>query len=172
MKPITKLAALSAICLLQACAQEPEDPFAVDGGADLLSGFAENTPAYLESEIGDRVHFAVDRSTLTEEARSILTGQARWLGRHTEFTAIIEGHADERGTREYNLALGARRASAVRDFLVDQGVADDRLQTVTYGKERPVALCSSESCYSDNRRAVTVLDVLGDTNTLGADPGT
>ncbi|RMH42115.1 MAG: peptidoglycan-associated lipoprotein Pal [Alphaproteobacteria bacterium] len=133
-----------------------------DGGAGaggLAPGSAADprSPAYFQEAIGDRVYFAVDQATLSPEARAILDAQARWLMENPEFTAVIEGHADERGTREYNLALGARRAAAVRDYLVSVGVAASRLSTVSYGKERPVAVCSDESCYSQNRRAVTVL---------------
>lgn len=119
------------------------------------------SPAYFAQTIGDRVFFLVDQSTLNDEARQTLTAQAQWLMQNREFTAIIEGHADERGTREYNVALSARRASAVRDFLVDRGVADNRLRTIPYGKERPVAVCADESCWSQNRRAVTVVTAGG-----------
>ncbi|MFP4239372.1 peptidoglycan-associated lipoprotein Pal [Rhodosalinus sp.] len=115
------------------------------------------SPAYFEEAVGDRVFFAVDQSTLTDEARSVLDEQAEWLTTNSDFSATIEGHADEQGTREYNIALGDRRANAVRDYLVSRGVAQNRLRTVSFGKERPVALCSDESCYSQNRRAVTVL---------------
>ncbi len=118
-----------------------------------------NSPAYFSQTVGDRVLFAVDQSTLSPEARMILTGQAQWLASHPQYTAIIEGHADEQGTREYNLALGARRASAVQEFLISQGVAPNRLRTVSYGKERPLQVCSEESCYAQNRRAVTVISV-------------
>jgi peptidoglycan-associated lipoprotein len=86
-----------------------------------------------------------------------LDGQADWMLRNTEYSAIIEGHADEQGTREYNLALGARRAASVQQYLVSRGVASSRLRTVSYGKERPLEICSAESCYEQNRRAVTVL---------------
>jgi peptidoglycan-associated lipoprotein len=116
-----------------------------------------NSPAYFAQTIGDKVHFVVDQSTLTDEARGILTAQANWMNAHPAYTAIIEGHADEQGTREYNLALGARRATAVQEFLIANGVAGNRLRTVSYGKERPLAVCSEESCYSQNRRAVTVI---------------
>lgn len=127
-------------------------------GSDITTGaLAPNSVAYFNQTIGDRVLFAVDTSTLTDVGRATLTQQAGWLNANTSFTAIIEGHADEQGTREYNLALGARRAAAVRDFLVSQGVADARLRTVTFGKERPLQACSTEACYSQNRRAVTVI---------------
>ncbi len=129
------------------------------GGADALLDPASNpsSPAYFSEVIGDRVLFAVDTSTLTQEGRNTLTAQARWLMTNSEYSAIIEGHADEQGTRDYNLALGTRRANAVREFLVAQGVAGNRLRTVTYGKERPLEICSQESCYAKNRRAVTVI---------------
>jgi peptidoglycan-associated lipoprotein len=109
--------------------------------------------------VGDRVLFAVDQSTLSDTARATLAGQAQWLNTNADYAIIIEGHADEQGTREYNLALGARRASAVQDFLISQGVSAARMRTVSYGKERPVEVCSDESCFSRNRRAVTVLSV-------------
>ena len=113
--------------------------------------------AYFNQTVGDRVHFVVDQSTLTDEARGILTGQAGWLKSNPDYAIIIEGHADEQGTRDYNIALGARRADSVRNFLISQGIAGSRMQTVSYGKERPIAVCSDESCYTQNRRAVTVL---------------
>lgn len=116
-----------------------------------------SSPAYFNETVGDRVLFAVDTSTLSDSARQTLIGQARWLTQNPSYTAIIEGHADEQGTREYNLALGARRAESARAFLVSQGISANRLRTVTYGKERPLEVCSSEDCYAKNRRAVTVI---------------
>jgi peptidoglycan-associated lipoprotein len=115
--------------------------------------------AYFNQRVGDRVLFAVDQSTLSPEARTILTAQAQWLLQNAGYAAIIEGHADEQGTREYNLALGARRAAAVQNFLISQGVPAARLRTISYGKERPLEVCSEEACYAKNRRAVTVLSV-------------
>jgi peptidoglycan-associated lipoprotein len=115
--------------------------------------------AYFNQSVGDRVLFMVDQSTLTEEARGILNGQAQWLKTNADYAIIVEGHADEQGTREYNIALGARRADAVKNYLIAQGVAGDRVQTVSYGKERPIAICSDEACYAQNRRAVTVLSM-------------
>lgn len=145
---------------LGACAQGPLGGGGGFGGAgagvDPLSA-APGTVGEFQTVIGDRVLFAVDQSTIGPEAQGILAAQAGWLIQNPEFSAVIEGHADEQGTREYNLALGARRASAVRDFLVSQGVTDGRLQTVTFGKERPIEICSDETCYAQNRRAVTVL---------------
>lgn len=131
------------------------------GGGVATSGLGNpSNPAsvaYFNQTVGDRVHFVVDQSTLTDEARGILTGQAAWLKSNPDYAIIIEGHADEQGTREYNIALGARRADSVKNFLIAQGIAGKRMQTVSYGKERPIALCSDESCYTQNRRAVTVL---------------
>jgi peptidoglycan-associated lipoprotein len=113
--------------------------------------------AYFNQTVGDRVLFEVDQSTLTPAARTILAAQAQWMIQNPGYAAIIEGHADEQGTREYNLALGARRAAAVQNFLISQGIAATRLRTVSYGKERPLEVCSEEACYAKNRRAVTVL---------------
>ena len=121
------------------------------------SSLAPNTAEYFNVVVGDRVFFETDRYDLSPEAQYVLSKQAEWLQANPTATAVIEGHADERGTREYNLALGARRAEAVRSYLVSLGVDPGRLQTVSYGKERPVALCSDESCWSQNRRAVTVV---------------
>jgi peptidoglycan-associated lipoprotein len=124
-----------------------------------LDGAASDptSPAYFNSVVGDRVLFAVDQSTLSPAAMATLDGQASWLMSNPEYTALIEGHADEQGTREYNLALGARRASSVRDYLVAAGVPGSRLRTISYGKERPIEICSTEVCYMQNRRAVTVI---------------
>ena len=101
--------------------------------------------------------FAVDQSNLTVEARATLDAQAVWLLTNTDYQAVIEGHADEQGTREYNLALGARRANAAQEYLISKGVPALRLRVVSYGKERPIEICSNEACYAKNRRAVTVL---------------
>lgn len=128
-------------------------------GTGALPGSAGDpaSPAYFQQAVGDRVFFQVDQSTLTPEAIATLDGQATWLAQNADYLALIEGHADEQGTREYNVALGARRANAVRDYLVSRGVPDSRIRTISYGKERPVAVCSEESCYTQNRRAVTVI---------------
>lgn len=134
------------------------DPFA-NGANGAIAGSASDpaSPAYFQQAIGDRVLFAVDQSSLTPQGRATLEGQAVWLLQNADYTAVIEGHADEQGTREYNLALGARRADAARSYLVSQGVQSNRLQVVSYGKERPIEICSEEACYAQNRRAVTVL---------------
>ena len=107
--------------------------------------------------VGDRVFFESDSSELTMQSRATLDKQAQWLQQYGNYTFTIEGHADERGTREYNIALGARRAQAVREYLASQGIQPNRMRTVSYGKERPVAICNDISCWSQNRRAVTVL---------------
>ena len=129
------------------------------GSGAIVPGSANDptSPLFFTQTIGDRVLFVVNEAQLTPEAESILDSQAQWLATNTDFTAIIEGHADEQGTREYNLALGARRADAARAYLISQGVQAGRLQVVSYGKERPIEVCSNEACYAKNRRAVTVL---------------
>ena len=111
--------------------------------------------------VGDRVFFETDQTSLTPQAVATLDRQVQWLGQYPRYTFTIEGHADERGTREYNIALGARRANTVRDYMIARGVAPNRMRTVSYGKERPVAVCDDISCWSQNRRAVTVLDGAG-----------
>lgn len=107
--------------------------------------------------VGDRVFFESDSTDLNSTAQATLDKQAQWLSRYPRYAITIEGHADERGTREYNLALGARRAQNTRDYLASRGVSPQRLRTISYGKERPVAVCDDISCWSQNRRAVTVL---------------
>ena len=107
--------------------------------------------------VGDRVFFETDSSSLTAEAQATLSKQAQWLNQYTNYRILIEGHADERGTREYNVALGARRSSVVVNYLVSMGVNAQRIQSQSFGKERPVAICNDISCWSQNRRAVTVV---------------
>jgi peptidoglycan-associated lipoprotein len=109
------------------------------------------------SAVSDRVLFAVDQTTLSPEAIGILSAQVGWMNANPTLPILIEGHADERGTSEYNLALGSSRASAVRNYLVSQGVPDSRISIITYGRERPVATCADEGCFAQNRRAVTVV---------------
>ncbi len=174
MKMITKAVLLTSVLALAACSNKSDfegDDF-VDLNAAGNSGFDDgagtgfdaaggaNDPAsvaFFQQSVGDRVLFEVDQSSLTGQGRLILDGQTRWLSENADYTAIIEGHADEQGTREYNVALGERRANAVRDYLVSKGIASSRLRVVSYGKERPIEICSQEGCYAKNRRAVTVL---------------
>ena len=160
MKPLRILALICTVAAVAGCSDSfTDDTNAVDltGPGAAGSPSDPTSPAYFQQAIGDRVLFAVDQSSLDDGARAVLAAQAEWLTDNPDYTAVIEGHADEQGTREYNLALGARRANAVREFLVSRGVAGNRLKTVSYGKERPIEICSAESCYAKNRRAVTVL---------------
>jgi len=157
-----KAVLLTAVLALGACTSA--DRFGNGsgaGGAGAVGGAGSvsdpTSPAYFNATIGDRVLFEVDQSTLTPSAQVTLDGQADWLMANGAYSALIEGHADEQGTREYNLALGARRASAVQNYLISRGVAPGRLQTISYGKERPIEICSDEACYSQNRRSVTVI---------------
>jgi peptidoglycan-associated lipoprotein len=129
-------------------------------GGSGLSGSEAQVPgsaADFSTNVGDRVYFANDQSSLTEEARDTLAKQAAWLQQYPEVAIQIEGHADERGTREYNISLSARRATATRNFLISQGISAERISSIAYGKERPAAFCDAEECWSQNRRAVTVI---------------
>jgi peptidoglycan-associated lipoprotein len=111
--------------------------------------------------VGDRIFFDTDSSAIRGDAQQTLSRQAQWLQQYSNYAVTVEGHSDERGTREYNLALGARRAAAARDFLASRGVPSNQIRTISYGKERPVAVCDDISCWSQNRRAVTVLNGAG-----------
>lgn len=131
---------------------------ALNAGEGLADGaISESTLAFFNSTVGDRVQFLVDQSTLTPDAVAILDAQAEWLIKFPTYSAIVEGHADEQGTRDYNIALGDRRATTVFNYLISRGVPGTRLTTVSFGKERPLEVCSEESCWSRNRRAVTVV---------------
>ena len=112
---------------------------------------------FQRSVMSDTIHFALDMYDIDATSRGILDSQAVWLAKWPDRRITIEGHADERGTREYNIALGAQRASAVKQFLSTRGVNPGRIRTISYGRERPVAVCSDISCWSQNRRAVTLL---------------
>ena len=146
-------AAIAAALAISACANK---------NADLAnSALNSATPGSQQDfvvNVGDRVFFETDSTDLTPQARATLDKQAQWLSQYNRYTFTIEGHADERGTREYNIALGARRAQSVRDYLVSRGIEAQRMRTISYGKERPVAVCNDISCWSQNRRAVTVLN--------------
>ena len=147
--------------VLAGCASTTEAPSASRSTSAVASSSssssATDTKSYLVENVGDRVFFATDQATLNGTSRATLRNQASWLNQNPGVRLTVEGHADERGTRDYNLALGARRANAVRDFLMSQGISGDRLQTISYGKERPVSLCSEEACWSKNRRAVATI---------------
>ena len=147
-----KLAGFLALALAaSACANRPNDPQA---GGSAPPGSQQDFVV----NVGDRVFFESDSSELTSQSIATLEKQAQWLQVYNQYTFTIEGHADERGTREYNIALGARRAETVRQYLVSRGLNASRMRTISYGKERPVALCNDISCWSQNRRVVTVLD--------------
>jgi peptidoglycan-associated lipoprotein len=146
--------AIVAALTIAACANKPEG---LDGAG--MAGAA--TPGSQQDfvvNVGDRVFFESDSSELTPQSRTTLEKQAQWLNQYNRYSFTIEGHADERGTREYNIALGARRAQATRDYLASRGINASRMRTISYGKERPVAVCNDISCWSQNRRAVTVLN--------------
>jgi peptidoglycan-associated lipoprotein len=158
---------LGALLFLAACSSTPETPPAGPGGP---SGPGYGAPGAgagnvvpgsqqdLEASAGDRIFFAFDRSDITPEAQETLARQADWLRRYPNVTVTIEGHCDERGTREYNLALGERRAQAAKNVLVALGIPASRISTISYGKERPAVVGSTEEAYAQNRRAVTVVN--------------
>ncbi len=127
------------------------------GQLGLNNGATPGSQQDFTVNVGDRVFFETDSSILTPTSRQTLDRQAQWLIQYPQHPITLEGHADERGTREYNLALGARRAAATRDYLVSKGVPSNRIRTISFGKERPVAVCNDISCWSQNRRAVTQL---------------
>ena len=144
-------ALLAAALAISACANQQNA-----GGASAATPGSQQD---FVVNVGDRVFFETDSTELTPQSRATLDKQAQWLTNYTQYSQFtVEGHADERGTREYNLALGARRAQVVRDYLIARGVSASRMHTISYGKERPVALCDDISCWSQNRRAVTVLN--------------
>jgi len=146
---------LTAAIALGACAKKPKSD-AIGLGANATAATPGSTQDFVVN-VGDRVLFTTDSSTISSEGQSILDRQAQWLGQYSSYAFTIEGHADERGTREYNLALGARRAAAAKRYLISKGIAAERIKTISFGKERPVAVCNDISCWSQNRRAVTVL---------------
>ena len=148
-------AALIAALAVSACAKDQT----TESMASATGAAAPGSTQDFVVNVGDRVFFETDSSELTPTARATLDKQAQWLGQYTRYAFTIEGHADERGTREYNIALGARRAQAVREYFTARGIQATRMRTVSYGKERPVAICDNISCWSQNRRAVTVLGV-------------
>ncbi|MBY6003242.1 peptidoglycan-associated lipoprotein Pal [Salipiger bermudensis] len=170
MKHLSKALMIAAVLGLAACtsgdrfgAGSGTDAYGAGAGANagIVPGSASDpkSPAYFNQTIGDRVLFLVDQSTLTPQAQATLDAQAGWLMTNSDYLAVIEGHADEQGTREYNIALGARRANATMEYLISKGVAPNRLKIISYGKERPVEICSEEACYAKNRRAVTVISM-------------
>src|ERR1700756_5586968 len=144
--------AIAAARSIAALANKTQPP------ADARTSAAPRSPQGFVVNVGDRVFFESDQSDLTPQARATLDKQAQWLSQYNRYTFTIEGHADARGTREYNIALGAKRAQSVREYLITRGIDASRMSTISYGKERPVAVCDDISCWSQNRRAVTVLN--------------
>ena len=161
-----KFAALSAVLVLGACTHKqeavttdppPAAPAPPPAPAPVTSSIIPGSAEDLRVNVGDTVHFAFDQYNVEESDKALLGRQAAWLQRYPAVRVTIEGHADERGTREYNLALGARRANAVREYLVSQGVSTGRIETISYGKERPICTSSDEGCWAQNRRGVTIV---------------
>ena len=156
-----RLTALAgALLMLAACSSTPEPAPGGPGGPGGVGGasrFGPGSQQDLAATAGDRVFFAYDSADISPEAQQILQRQGAWLKRYPNVSVTIEGHTDERGTREYNLALGDRRANAARDYLQSRGIDPSRMQTISYGKERPAVVGDSETSYAQNRRAVTVV---------------
>lgn len=157
--------ALVAMLAVAGCANKNTPNNAGDLGLGAGAGGAgAATPGSSQDftvNVGDRIFFDTDSTLIRADAQTTLSRQAQWLGQYNSYSVTVEGHADERGTREYNLALSARRAASARDFLIARGVPANRIRTISYGKERPVAVCDNISCWSQNRRAVTVLNGAG-----------
>ncbi len=147
-------AVLVAALAISACANKPEENAQANAAGMATPGSQQDFVV----NVGDRVFFETDSSELTPQSRATLDKQAQWLTNYSQYAFTIEGHADERGTREYNIALGARRAQTARDYLISRGIQANRMRTISYGKERPVAVCNDISCWSQNRRAQTVLN--------------
>jgi len=158
MKLTTKvLAMLSAVALLAACETAPNANGTAGGAGGAAGGYGSGQTGELAKNVGDRVFFDYDSSVITSEGQTTLKTQSEWLKKNPSVNVTVEGHCDERGTREYNLALGERRATAAKKYLVSLGVSAGRIQTTSYGKERPAVVGSDESAWSQNRRAVTVI---------------
>ena len=150
-------AAFALALLVSACASKTSQDLAAGGAGGGPPGSQQDFVV----NVGDRVFFETDSTSLTATAQATLEKQAQWLNKYPKYAITMEGHADERGTREYNLALGARRSQVARDYLASRGINPQRIRTISYGKERPVAVCDDISCWSQNRRAVTVVNTAG-----------
>lgn len=157
MMRVKILGLLAAVLLVAACETTPAPGTQTGAGPGTSQVATPGSQADFTQNVGDRVFFDYDSYQLSPEARQTLTRQVAWLKQYGNWRITVEGHADERGTREYNLALGERRASSVRAFLVSQGIPANRVATISYGKERPAVSGSTEQAYSQNRRGVTVL---------------
>ncbi len=156
------LAILSAVALLAACSSTANKGSGTEGAGSEASGAPLSGNGFVDEnhKISDRVFFAFDSSVIDSAGQGTLQKQADYLKEHSNLNVTIEGHCDERGTREYNLALGERRANAAKNYLVSLGVPASRIQTISYGKERPAVIGDDESAWAQNRRAVTVKTVL------------
>ncbi len=161
-----KFACLSAALILGACthkqeavntAPPPAPPPPPVAAAPVTSSVLPGSAEDFRVNVGDTVHFAFDQYNVEESDKTLLGRQAAWLAKYPAVRVTVEGHCDERGTREYNLALGARRANAVKEYLVSQGISTARVETVSYGKERPICTESNEACWAQNRRGVTTI---------------
>jgi len=151
-------AMLLFVVVIAACSRSANDNVGLTGAGNLgPGGGAPGSQQEFIVTVGDRVFFTTDSSSLTTEAMATLDKQAAWLNQYQNYRILIEGHADERGTREYNIALGARRSNVVVNYLVSKGVNGQSITSQSFGKERPVAICNDISCWSQNRRAVTVV---------------
>jgi peptidoglycan-associated lipoprotein len=155
------VAFIAAALLVAACARTPGGADRTGGASLTMSGAKAGSSQDFVVNVGDRVFFDTDSTDLSATAIDTLNKQVAWLSRYGRYSFTIEGHADERGTREYNIALGARRAETVRNYFIAHGIPANRMRTISYGKERPVAVCDDISCWSQNRRAVVVLDNAG-----------
>jgi peptidoglycan-associated lipoprotein len=165
-----KFAAVAATLILAGCETKPPattapppEPMA-NNSSSSMSNIVPGSAEDLKVNVGDTVHFDYDKYNVTDEDRGVLQRQSAWLQKYPQVRVTIEGHCDERGTREYNLALGARRANAVKEYLVSLGVSSQRLDTISYGKERPMCSESTEDCYAQNRRGVTAITSGGATS--------
>jgi peptidoglycan-associated lipoprotein len=159
-----KFAAIASVVLIAGCTTKPQataetPPPAATGPmtSETQSSVVAGSEQDLKVNVGDTVHFAYDQFAVQDEDKTTLQRQAAWLQKFPAVRVSVEGHCDERGTREYNLALGARRANAVKEYLVSLGVSSARVDTISYGKERPICTESDESCWAQNRRGVTVV---------------
>jgi peptidoglycan-associated lipoprotein len=150
MRMIKALTAIAAMFLIAACSSE-------QAAAPATTTVTPGSVADFRQNVGDRVFFDTDQSTIREDGRATLGKQAEWLKKYTNYQITVEGHCDERGTREYNLALGERRANAARQYLVAQGIPAARIKTISFGKERPDPVGSDEAAWARNRRAVSAL---------------
>ncbi|MBX9944479.1 MAG: peptidoglycan-associated lipoprotein Pal [Reyranella sp.] len=151
MRTIKALAAIAAMIFAAACSNDQQ------AAAPATTTVTPGSVADFRQNVGDRVFFDTDQSTLREDGRATLNKQAEWLKKYGNYQVTVEGHCDERGTREYNLALGERRANAARQYLIAQGVPASRLKTISYGKERPDPVGSDEAAWARNRRAISAL---------------